>query len=302
MSSRFALGALCIVGTVTIWAGWYVVIRFGLTSTSLDFEDLTALRFGVAGVLLLPVVWRRGLALDRLGWPGLVAIVLGGGAPFALLVAAGLMFAPVAHASALTQGVIPLTIGVAAAVFLKEALTAPKLVGFGLIVAGAVTIAGLTLAALLSRESIGHALFIGAAVLWAGYTVALRKAHLDGLHAPAIAAVASLILYLPIYLYFRAEHLLAAPLTELLVQGFYQGVLTAVVSLVLYSFGVARLGASTAGAFIALGPVVAALLAIVALGEWPRTSDWIGIAIITAGVALASGAFPISARSAARPP
>jgi len=79
-------------------------------------------------------------------------------------------------------------------------------------------------------------------------------------------------------------------------------VLTAVVSLVLYSFGVARLGASTAGAFIALGPVVAALLAIVVLGEWPRTSDWIGIAIITAGVALASGAFPISARSAARPP
>jgi hypothetical protein len=35
-------------------------------------------------------------------------------------------------------------------------------VGFGLIVAGAVTIAGLTLAALLSRESIGHRLFIGA--------------------------------------------------------------------------------------------------------------------------------------------
>ena len=110
--------------------------------------------------------------------------------------------------------------------------------------------------------------------------------------------MASLIFYLPIYLYFRAEHLLAAPLTELLVQGFYQGVLTAVVSLVLYSFGVARLGASTAGAFIALGPVVAALLAIVVLGEWPRTSDWIGIAIITAGVALASGAFATSARSA----
>jgi len=90
--------------------------------------------------------------------------------------------------------------------------------------------------------------------------------------------------------------------TDILVQGFYQGVLTAVVSLVLYSFGVARLGASTAGAFIALGPVVAALLAIVALGEWPRTSDWIGIAIITVGVALASGSFPISARSAVLPP
>ena len=80
MSSRFALGALCVIGTVTIWAGWYVAIRFGLTSTSLDVQDLAALRFGVAGLLLLPVVWRQGLALDRLGWAGLVAVILGGGA------------------------------------------------------------------------------------------------------------------------------------------------------------------------------------------------------------------------------
>jgi len=86
--------------------------------------------------------------------------------------------------------------------------------------------------------------------------------------------------------------LLAAPLSDLVVQGVYQGVLTAVVSLVLYSFGVARLGASSAGAFVAFGPVVAALLAIAVLGERPGLSDWIGIAVITVGVALASGVFP----------
>jgi drug/metabolite transporter (DMT)-like permease len=302
MSPRFALGALCIVGTVAIWAGWYVAIRLGLTTSSLDVQDLAALRFGVAGILLLPVVWRRGLALDRLGWPGLAAVALGGGAPFALLVGAGLVYAPVSHASALTQGMVPLAVGLLAAIVLKERLTAPKLLGFALIIAGALAIAGVTMAALASRESIGHAFFVGAAVLWAGYTVALRKAHLEGLHAPAIAAVASLVFYLPFYVVFRGERLLAAPLADLVVQGVYQGVLTAVVSLVLYSFGVARLGASSAGAFVAFGPVVAALLAIVVLGEQPKVSDWIGIAIITAGVALASGAFATSAKSAVRPP
>jgi drug/metabolite transporter (DMT)-like permease len=291
MSSRFALGALFIIGTVAIWAGWYVAIRFGLTATSLDVQDLAALRFCVAGLLLLPVVWRRGLALDRLGWPGVAAVALGGGAPFALLVGAGLVYAPVSHASALTQGMVPLAVGLLAAIVLKERLTAPKLAGFALIVAGAVIIAGLTLAALASRESIGHVLFVGAAVLWAGYTVALRKGHLEGLHAPAIAAVASLVFYVPVYLYFRGERLLAAPLSDLVVQGVYQGVLTAVVSLVLYSRGVALLGASSAGAFVAFGPVIAAMLAIVVLGEWPKLSDWIGIAVITAGVALASGVF-----------
>src|ERR1700753_849852 len=93
MSSRFALGALCIVVTVILWSGWYVVIRLGLTSSQLAVQHLAALRFGVAGILLLPVVWKRGLALDRLGWRGLLAIALGGGAPVALLVGAGLVLA-----------------------------------------------------------------------------------------------------------------------------------------------------------------------------------------------------------------
>ena len=51
----------------------------------------------------------------------------------------------------------------------------------------------------------------------------------------------------------------------------------------------ALLGASAAGAFIALGPVIATLLAIPVLNEWPSTEDWIGIAVISVGVYLASG-------------
>src|SRR6516164_5941321 len=36
---------------------------------------------------------RRGLALDRLGWIGVAAVVMGCGAPMVLLVNAGLLFA-----------------------------------------------------------------------------------------------------------------------------------------------------------------------------------------------------------------
>src|SRR6185437_5668454 len=137
MSSRFALGALCIVVTVILWSGWYVVIRLGMTSS-------------------------------------LLAIVLGGGAPFALLVGAGLVYAPVSHASAITQGMVPLAVGVVAAFVLGERLTASHLLGFVLIIVGAGVIAGVSLAALASRETLGHAFFVTAAFLWAGYTVALR--------------------------------------------------------------------------------------------------------------------------------
>ena len=280
MSARFALGALCIVATVAVWAGWYIVIRLGLTSSHLDVQDLAAVRFGVAGMLMLPVVWRRGLALDRLGWPGLIAIVVGGGAPFALLVGAGLVYAPVSHATALTQGTV----------VLKERVTGPAVAGYALIMAGALMIGGISLSEVNSRETPGHLLFIAASVVWAGYTVALRKARLEGLHAPALAAVASLILYLPVYLLLRGERLLAAPFGDIVFQGLYQGVLTAILSLLLYSRGVALIGASAAGAFGALGPVIAALLSIVVLGDRIDLHDWIAIAVITAGVLLASGA------------
>ena len=190
MSSRFLLGALCAVVTITIWAGWLVVMRVGMAS-HLAVVDLIALRFAVAGIVMVPVVMRRGWALDQLGWTGFAAIVIGGGAAYTLTVGAGLAFAPVAYASAFTQGVLPLTTAVMAVIVLKERLTAWRKIGIVLIIAGAVMIAGLGLGDFGGRESIGQAIFLSATLLWAAYTVALRKARLDGLHATAIACVAS---------------------------------------------------------------------------------------------------------------
>jgi drug/metabolite transporter (DMT)-like permease len=123
----------------------------------------------------------------------------------------------------------------------------------------------------------------------AGYTGAIRHAHIDGLHAAAIAAVSSLLIYLPFYLGFLEDGLFSVPLADLVVQALYQGVLTAAISLALYGHAIRLLGASNAAAFVALGPTMAALMAIPALGEWPTGVAWAAIAIITTGVYLASG-------------
>lgn len=286
---RFVLGALCATGTILIWAGWLVAMRVGMGG-NLGVLDLIALRFGVAGVFLLPVVIRRGWALERLRWPGLLAVVIGGGAAYNLSVGAGLIFAPVAHASAFTQGVLPLTTAIVAAVVLKERLPSSRKLGIGLIVLGAVTIAGVSALA-LGRQSIGHAILLSATILWATYSVVLRRSRLDGLHATAIAVVASCAVYLPIYLLLVGpERLLAAPWQEVAWQAAYQGVLTALVSMVLYGYAITLIGPSASAAFISLGPVIAALLGIPILHEWPRPTDWLGIFTISAGVYLASGA------------
>lgn len=299
VTSRYLLGALCALGTILIWAGWLVAMRVGMAA-NLGVLDLIALRFAVAGTILLPVVLRRGWALDRLRWPGLLAIVIGGGAAYNLSVGAGLIFAPVSHASAFTQGVLPLTTAIVAAIMLGERLPRTRKVGIGLIVVGAVTIAGVSALA-LGRQSVGHVILVSATVLWATYSVVLRRSRLDGLHATAIAAVASCIVYLPTYLMLVGpQRLLAAPWQEVLWQGAYQGVLTALVSMVLYGYAIMLIGPSAAAAFISLGPVIAALLAIPILQEWPSLTDWIGIAVISAGVYLASGG-PLPFTSASRP-
>ena len=74
--------------------------------------------------------------------------MIGGGAAYNLSVGAGLIFAPVAHASAFTQGVLPLTTAIVAAIMLKERLPRSRKFGIGLIMVGAVTIAGVSALAL----------------------------------------------------------------------------------------------------------------------------------------------------------
>lgn len=245
---QFVTGASCAVAAVAIWAGWLVMMRLGVT-THLSAPDLTALRFATAGPVLLPIVLRRGLAIERLNWLGFVAVVAGAGAPVALIIGAALQFAPIAHAGALYQGTVPLAVACLAAIVLQERIATIRKAGLVLVVCGGSMIGGLGLSSFGGRQSIGHLLFLLASSMTACYTVAIRRARIDGLHAAAIAAIASALLYLPVYFAFFENGLLNAPISDLIFQALYQGVLTAAISLALYGRAIRLLGASNAAAF-----------------------------------------------------
>ena len=287
-SARYIAGAGFGLGAVSIWAGWLVIARLGLR-TSLTPWDIVALRFGVAGLLLLPFLMRRGLAIDRLGWSGLTALVVGGGAPMVLLANAGLMYAPAAHAGALYSGMVPVLVSFLAAAYLGEPFTSMKQVGCALILAGAFGIVFNKGIAFGSVQTTGHIMFLAAGFAWACYTIALKRAGLDSLHGAAIAAVSGLVLYVPFYLLRHGTGLAGANLSDVLVQVIVQGVLTAIVALMLYGRAVEILGASGAAAFSALCPAATALLAIPLLGEWPMQGEILAIATITMGAYIVSG-------------
>src|SRR5215216_1095286 len=297
-TSEYIRGSLYGIAAVSIWASWIVAVRLGIR-TSLTPWDLMALRFGVAGLILLPYVLKKGLAVDRLGRGGLAAIVLGGGAPMVLLSYGGLAFAPAAHAASLYTALIPLYVAILAAFMLGEAFTVAKRIGLVLIVAGVLGIVWGAGGMIGSRQKIGHAMFIGAGMLWACYIVAMRKARLEGLHAAAIAAVGSLISYVPVYAIIFGASLFDVSWRDLALQAFVHGFLVAVISFLFIGRAVSILGASNGSAFAALAPAITAILAIPILGEWPATSDWIAMLLISGGVYVASGA-PLPGRRTGR--
>jgi drug/metabolite transporter (DMT)-like permease len=286
-AADYARGALFGLTAVSIWAGNIVVGGLGLRS-SLTPWDIAAIRFAVAGVVLVPYLVRKGLALDRLGWIGLGALVLGG-APTVVLANAGLLFAPASHAGALFPGVMPLLVAVLAAITLNEAFALQRRVGFALIVTGVVGIVWGSGGAIGTAQNMGHVLFLSSALAFACYTVAMRRARLDGLHAAAISAVGSMLLYLPPYAIAAGASIFDASPGAIALQALVQGLLTAVVSYIVYGLAVGLLGASSGSAFAASCPAMTALMAIPILGEWPTAIDWTAIVLITVGVYFVSG-------------
>jgi drug/metabolite transporter (DMT)-like permease len=280
-------GAAYGFATILIWSGWLVAAQISLR-TSLTPWDIVALRFGVAGVILLPYLLRQGIGRDRLGWGWLAVLALGGGAPTVLLSNTGMLFAPTAHAGALFSGVMPVLVAILAAFVLGERFTTNKAIGFGLILLGVVAIVWQAGGTIGEGQTIGHLMFLGAALLWACYTVAMRRGRFDGLHAAAIAAVSSMIVYLPLYVWLADSRIPTAPWSDIALQAFVQGILTAILSFLLYGRAVAILGASRGAAFGALVPAMTALMAIPVLGERPTTLEWGAILLISFGVYVVS--------------
>ena len=291
--SSYITGALWGLFAISIWVGWILLTRYGVT-TSLSPFDITALRFGCAGALLLPIVIRDGLGVRRVGLPLLAVICTGAGVPYVLISSAGLQFAPAAQAGALIPGTMPLWAALLATLFLHERIAGPRRAGLLLIPVGIVIFVGTGLTDLASGNWRGQLLFLLAALCWASFTVAMRRAGTKGftaLHATAVVSVVSAAWYLPVYVFLLPHRIAAAPWETIAIQTVYQGILVAIVSLFAYTRAVGILGASLGASFASLVPVLAMLAAIPLLGEVPRPADYFGIAAVTLGVFLSSGAY-----------
>lgn len=285
-------GWLAAIGAVSMWAAWAVATRGTLQAYSgrIDVPDIVALRFAVAGLITLPFALLRPPRLSRLGPLGSVAAAGAGGFTFSLCNTGGLAFAPAAHSGALVAPLGAVFVGLAASLLLAEALSRRRLLGLGLIVAGALGIVAATWASGAPASIfIGHALFLGAALQWTAYTILVRRSGLAPIEAMLVACVGSALLYVPPWLVLRGPGaLLSLPASVLVVQALLHGVMAQTLSIVLFNFGVSRLGAARAAACGALLPPLVAAGSALFLGEAPGWGELPGLAALTVGVWLAT--------------
>jgi drug/metabolite transporter (DMT)-like permease len=271
-----------------LYGAQFVISRWSIQRT-LSPWDLAALRFGVAGVLLLPVLVRHGVRnAAGIGWGRAVVLGVTTGAPYTLILYAGLSVAPAGHGAVFICGATPLVSALLIWLWFGERQGRVKLMGLAVIPVGLALVGSPAFGAGdQGLVWVGDLLFLGDGVLWAFFTVLARRWQIDPVRATAVVWVLALA-YLPIYFAFAGSRLLAAPRGEVVFQALYQGVGVAIVALGLFSWAVRVLGPSFASLFMPLIPVFGVLLAAPVLGEIPTPLQIGGMLAVSVGMALAT--------------
>ena len=272
-----------------IWGAFPVVTKLGVeTGSHLDNLDITVLRFGISGIILLPFLLAKGL--NGVNWKAIVLMVIGAGVPYMLVVSLGLTYAPAAHFGVIT----PSTMLVFSAIFgwlvLGETLNTSRLIGLVIIIMGVVCIGWTNLFIETNHDGyLGDLCFIAGGILWGVYTIATKKWGVAPLHSTAIVSVFSMLILLPFYIIQRGISVVIDLPFESITQGIYQGVFSAILALYLYSHAVSLLGAAQGAIFAALVPVIAIVLSIPVLQEIPTTLETVGACVVTIGMLFSLG-------------
>lgn len=258
-------GYFFIAITMCIWGGFTIFSRLN-TQWKISAWDITALRFGLAFLILMPVLLNKK-DTAFLWQKRSVILALIGGVGYCLTAYTAFLYAPAAHAAIFLNGCIPLTTAVAAWILFKQPFDKHTWISLSIM------LTALGLMSFLISQSSSHAfgkgdvlLFISA-IWWGLFTVLLKQWRLSAWHSMASVAIWSAIIYLPIYLLFIPKHLTEPEPIHLLIQTVFHGIFVVIIATLTYVAAIERLGAFKTGSIVTLAPFIAALLAVPLLGE-----------------------------------
>lgn len=285
-ATRPLLGALSALSVVLIWASWLVSTRHSV-ATALTALDLSLIRYGLPALVLAPVWLRTGLWPKAVPKLPLVLMILGSGAFFFQVVAFGMRHTPASAAGVLLPGAMPFFTALIGMLVLGERPDKGRKLGMAAILAGGLVLLAGSLAG-HELSWISYVVLPFGATCWAVYTHAFKHSGLNAFEGAALIAVWSTIINLALLPFFGTG-LFDAPSQEIGLQFLTQGVLSGLVSTILYGWAVRILGGTQAAAYTAITPVAAALAGGWLLGEALGISVIAAAFVTGAGVLLSTG-------------
>lgn len=285
MFNKLASPDLQMALVVLIWGGNFAVLKTAYTQIApLPF---TALRFGLATVLMLALLWwREGDcrfpegSFRKFVWLGLI-----GNTVYQAFFANGLARTTSANASLIVT-TTPVAVALAGAMIGLERITRYTIFGLALTLGGIMIVIGTRGAALSSRTLFGDLLVLGSVICWSSLVLGMRTigSGISSLRATTLTMVTGtpglLLLGMPGLLRTDWPRITAATVLGLL----YSAVLALIVCYLLHNRSVRLIGGVKTTIYGCVIPVIAALIAWPVLGEKPTWLQAVGALLIIGGV------------------
>ena len=288
-SSR-ALAYAALVCTTALWGSNSVVSR--ALMDAIPPLVMAFARWAVVFVVLLPLVWpeRRAIVQSlRRDWKLLLTLTLLGSAPQTMLVYTGLSLSTAIHLG-LLNSTIPVLIILISWGWYARRPRRLEAIGLAISLAGVLLIlAHGDLRSLLQLQfNSGDLLMLVAMVIWALYTLRLKDRP-QSLSVFAFVFVLSLIGELLTLPFAVLQWVQAGPIhmgAREWLGLFYIGALATLVSTLLFSYGVERVGAVRAGILIHLMAVFSSIFAALFIGEQLFIYHAAGFVMVAGGAIL----------------
>lgn len=264
-----------------LFSGNFVCTRHGLQN-GLGVADLVLVRYAVSGLVFLVLLLRIGLG--GLGLRRALVLTSLAGAPYFLLTALALRFAPATHAAILNPGGTMVFAPLLGWLVLGARPGTGVRLGLPILVLGLLLIGGTGL-----LEGSGGLVWLGDMLLllsgftWALYGVLMRRWSVSGLRAACVIGAFSLGWVPAHLLHFGLGGIPAAP-GEVAIQAGYQGLVAGGLAIILYSRAVAALGPARGALLPPLVPALGTFWAWLLLGEPVTGPQLAGAATVVAGM------------------
>lgn len=278
-------GYLAATATLIMWAGFSLVSRLGGKSILTPY-DIFALRLITASLVLLPFAGSMpvGAWRDRRLWLLTILCSLA----YSPLAYNGFKYAPASHGGILLSGLQPFLISMVAWLIVGTRPSRLRCLGLVFTAVGIVC-AAMPYFTVWSADSVfGDFLILLSSILWAFYGVLAARWGYSAWTLTRAVAFGSAVVYLPIYALWLPKELAAAPLSMIVIQSGFQGIVATILAMLAYLKAIALLGAERTASFLALVPIVIGIVAVPLLNE--ALTAWLstGIVFVSLGSYIAS--------------